>query len=511
MTREKRFQFNLLSTIVLFLILFCLSLAFQVILAQYQSKSITNPINEQMENIQNISMFLKNVNDCSRELDSYRWDYSDSVTIIASIRSHIADATVFLDGMQPDVSKLGEEQYLLANAIKTTATGQNTLLEAFVNLLLEQKNSEAANLYFTTIKRRNAYLVDYTQKLLETAILNTHESYLELTARNRQLQVLHVILNILSIIVGTLLSFSLFQLLSVLKQLSKESKAISNGNFAVPDIIYPRKDEVGDMTGAFNTMKHSMQEQVTLLQEKNTMAKELYQKENEALALQNLLDKEKLSQLCGQINPHFLFNTLNIIKIMAMEEQASKTEALLSSLGKLYRYVLAGNDTSVPLSREILIAGQFFSLQKARFGERINLAWDCPANLELTEIMVPPFILQPLIDNAIQHGLLQKEGNGKVSVSIRTEDGFLEITVTDDGFGMNEETLRDVREHLKNPSTSGEHVGLYNIAARLRLLGDDCGLSLESELGKGTKTHLRMPLVEQKEESEELDEKGTDR
>lgn len=141
-------------------------------------------------------------------------------------------------------------------------------------------------------------------------------------------------------------------MLRPIQELSKRSHEIGQGMFDTPDVDESRTDEIGDMAKAFNAMKRSMKRQVSLLEEQNRIKSALYQKETEALGLQNLLEKQKLQMLRSQVNPHFLFNTLNVLMYRAKEEHATSTAQMLRSLSTLYHYATTNNATQVPLSRE---------------------------------------------------------------------------------------------------------------------------------------------------------------
>ena len=236
------------------------------------------------------------------------------------------------------------------------------------------------------------------------------------------------------------------------------------------------------------------------------MEHELYVKETEALSMQNLIEAGKLQLLRSQIHPHFLFNTLNLISYTARQEKAEKTGKLITSLSRFFRYSLGSNAAAVPLAREKQIVDDYYSLYHARFGDRIRLRWEIDPDIELTETLIPSFLIQPLVENAIQHGLTPKEEGGCVEIRIEKKDGLLQITVSDDGVGMSEEALARLRDQLKNGALTGEHIGLYNVAARLRLSGRSDGLEIRSEANEGTSATMRLPLVLAEQEKEAEDE-----
>ena len=316
----------------------------------------------------------------------------------------------------------------------------------------------------------------------------------------------------LTVLVMILFGFAAFKevirMLSTVQEMASSSKAITAGDYDRPELSEHRKDEIGDMARAFNEMKRAMRNQMRLLTVNNEMEKEIHRKDTEALAMQNLLEREKLQLLRSQINPHFLFNTINVIKYTAQEEKAEKTDALLSSLARLFRYALADNEVMVPLSREIQIVDEYYSLYKARFKDKVSLIWDVSPFLVLTETLVPSFFLQPLVENAFKHGLGPKELSGSIRLTLEEKEGMLWVTVEDDGVGMEKEKLQALRSRLLDPPVTGEHIGLYSVAVRLKMMDARCRLEVTSQKGQGTAIHIEMPLMLRMEEEE--DDQDTD-
>ena len=164
------------------------------------------------------------------------------------------------------------------------------------------------------------------------------------------------------------------------------------------------------------------------------------------------------------------------------------------------------NDEQVPLSREVRIVDEYYSIYHVRFGERIRMRWCISDALDLTETMVPSFILQPIVENAFKHGIAPKEEGGVVRIRIAPlrEKGLLRISVCDNGVGIAPEQLAQLQTALAQPGERWEHIGVYNVAARLRLLDKRCRLEVRSRPAWGTAVCLYLPLVELTEE--ELDD-----
>jgi len=499
-------QTTLLGRIALFLTAFAVAMALQIGIDYYQTNYVLGPLERRSENIQTISQFLNDVEGCMTALENYRWDYGDAGLLIETVQDSEQRSAAHLERIDADLRVVSEEQYLLANAARTT---YQTLCQTLDSIVLElQANSptRASGLYYSTAELCGGYLRQYTQQLLEQACYDNQDAHTRLTRLNEGLKRAQTAVVLVSIITGTMLVLSLARLLRAVAALAQASQAISRGEFDTPDLDESQHDETGHMARAFNEMKRSTKRQVELLNEKRIMEGQLHTKEMEALELQALMEREKLQQLRSQINPHFLFNTLNVIMYTSQQEGAEKTHALIGSLSRLFRYALGSNESRVPLAREVQIVDEFYALYRARFGERLRLCWHISPEVDLPDTLVPSFILQPLVENAFKHGLAPKEEGGVVDVHIREEDGVLKIAVRDNGVGMGPEALEALRNNLQNPPTTGEHIGVYNVAARLRLLGSEYGMKIQSGQGVGTTAELRLPRILSWEEEGEADD-----
>lgn len=504
-------KMSLLNRIIGFLLAFGAMILLQITISRYQTTHVLEPLEERTESIQSISQFLNDVEGSMTALDNYRWDFGDTDALVETLRQQQKGSDAHLKQIDRDLGVVSEEQYLLANAAATTYGTFSVTVEEIIGLLQADRSDEASDLYYEKAVPCGDYLRQYTQQLLERAIRDNQSTYVNLNRLNGKLKEAQTIVLILCLVLGIILIISLLALLSSVKDMARASREISLGNFDTPDVDETLQDEIGQMARAFNEMKRSMKQQVRLLEERNQMQQQLLRKENEALEYQTLIEREKLQQLRSQINPHFLFNTLNVIMYSAQQEKAARTQSLIGSLSRLFRYALGSNEAKVPLSREIHIVDEFYSLYRARFGERMKLKWFLSPEVELTETMVPSFILQPLVENAFKHGLGPKEEGGCVEVYVDVETGALKICVRDDGVGMNQEDLTRLRRNLRNPPDTGEHIGMYNVAARLRLSGEGYGMEIRSREGQGTEVVLRLPLVRLWDEEEEQDDQDSDR
>ena len=206
-------------------------------------------------------------------------------------------------------------------------------------------------------------------------------------------------------------------------------------------------------------------------------------------------EKEKrrleLSMLQMQINPHFLYNTLSSIKWMAVFQRAKGIESMVNSLGIVLQASYSKMDEFVTLDEELDILGHYLNIQKIRYQGKIQMNLICK-NQQLLSCYVPRFILQPVVENAVFHGIAPKDGEGEIKIIIAEEPGNLKITVEDNGVGMDETVLENVLKRSKGERQG--HIGLANVHSRIRLIyGSEYGVHVESLKGKYTKLRIIMP------------------
>jgi two-component system sensor histidine kinase LytS len=198
-----------------------------------------------------------------------------------------------------------------------------------------------------------------------------------------------------------------------------------------------------------------------------------------------LLARAEIQSLQAQVNPHFLFNALNTI-VYYCRRQPDTARNLLIHLGNYYRNNLTTPDYLISLDTELQRINDYVKIETARFQGKLNVIYDIP---DECTCQVPAFILQPLVENAIKHGLYKKKAGGKVIISGRIVERNVVVFVDDDGVGMDEEQVRNVL----NPDSG--HIGIANVNARMKsFYGENYQLSVESKVGDGTRVTLTFPL-----------------
>ena len=205
---------------------------------------------------------------------------------------------------------------------------------------------------------------------------------------------------------------------------------------------------------------------------------------------QQSLHRAELELLLAQINPHFLYNTLDSIAILAESEREEDVVTMVTSLSTFFRNSLNDGQDIIPLRSELAQATSYLEIQQIRYSDIMNYTIDVPE--EMMDCMVPKLILQPLIENALYHGIKNRRGRGTISITGLQEEKDLLLKVKDNGAGMDPAHLRELQDGIYQENHRG--LGLKNVARRIRLYcGEGYGLSFESEQGKGTEVTIRLP------------------
>ena len=297
----------------------------------------------------------------------------------------------------------------------------------------------------------------------------------ELLSKSRQAQSVYVLTAIILVIVALL--FSRFMARSItlpIQKLRDSMKKVQEGDFSVSDVVVDSKNEIGSLTKSFDVMTHRIHE----LMEQN-----VHEQEEKR--------RSELKALQSQINPHFLYNTLDSIIWMAEGKKNEEVVLMTASLARLLRQSISNEDEVVPIANEVEYARGYLTIQKMRYKDKLE--FQIEADSSILYIPLIKLVLQPIIENAIYHGLKYKESKGLLIVKGFMKDGNAVLQVIDDGVGMDEETLAHIYDkHKVNYHSNG--VGVYNVQKRLKLYyGEDYGITYTSELGKGTTATITIP------------------
>ena len=304
---------------------------------------------------------------------------------------------------------------------------------------------------------------------------------------------------IFSVLIFFVLYFTITSIMEPLVEISEVAHKVARRNFDVPLFNRKTKDEIGNICKAFDRMIISIREYIDTIWEKARTEAELKEKEIE---MQALYTDAQLRALQNQINPHFLFNTLNTGAQLAMMENADKTCYFIEQVADFFRYNIQQQKHTVSIDEELGLIDNFVYIMKVRFGNRLEFTKEIPDG-EFTE-QIPSMTLQPLVENCIKHGLTNTKG--KVKLSIKRDKKFIIISISDNGDGMSENTRNAVFEavasgttrlsqELLDDNSTHNGTGLISVFMRLKLQFQRSDLFeiTDGENGKGTKFIIRIP------------------
>ena len=375
-----------------------------------------------------------------------------------------------------------ENHFTLTNYINLI----NSLIETTDRLISVERDSEAAVRELAETTRIGNYISEMTLTLIDME-LKTHEPFyrgiMEQSIELVKLGIWMILLTSLLLLLATYW-FSL-SITKPVHQLTVAASELSKGNFD-KEIHVKTRDEIAFLAKTFDHMRTNINNLIQQIKEKAKLEHELQQNKI-------LLQESHFRSLQSQINPHFLFNTLNTLSKKAYLEGSEEISDLLVSVADLLRYNLKQIDRSVTLRDELMIVKQYMEIQKARFTNRLQLHFEI--DNESLDVPIPALTLQPIIENAVIHAVEPREDGGVITVKISDESDYVIVQISDDGHGMLEEKriqlLSEQSVPLEGHSTG---IGFSNVIKRLRLFyGREDVIEIKSTIGSGTTVCLKIP------------------
>ena len=216
---------------------------------------------------------------------------------------------------------------------------------------------------------------------------------------------------------------------------------------------------------------------------------------------QSLKRRAELQALQAQINPHFLYNTMDSIRWKAEKAGAQDIVQMTTSLATLFRISLSRGQEIITIEQEARHILSYLQIQAQRYGDKLRYFFDIPP--EAFPLYTVKLVLQPLVENAIYHRIKESDGSGEINISISVAEDLVTMRVTDNGRGIPEDRLKMLQEGLaRGIRVNSDGYGIFNVNERLRLhFGPQYGLTLESQWGAGTTATITMPRITAKEVS----------
>lgn len=298
----------------------------------------------------------------------------------------------------------------------------------------------------------------------------------ELIANQYQINISYFLWTILALVIALYLSFFISRHLSrPIKLLQRSMKQVEKGDFSIRS-DFRSENEIGQLGHTFNIMVGRIKDLM-----------------NQIIQNEESKRKSEMQLLQAQINPHFLYNTLDSIIWMAERKKHDEVVQMTSSLAKLFRAIINKNNETVPVRVEIEHITNYLLIQSMRYKDKLDFQIDVDPGI--LEVHIPKIILQPIVENAIYHGIKNSLEPGLVKITGREDGDNIVFVVADNGVGMEPEKLEQILK-LKDGIIKG--IGVSNVNERIKLFGNEFGLTFKSEKWEGTEVRIVLPKSAQK-------------
>lgn len=242
-------------------------------------------------------------------------------------------------------------------------------------------------------------------------------------------------------------------------------------------------DEIGELYQELEQMMKDIQKLMNRVVEEQVQKEKLHTRQKEV----------EFKMLASQINPHFLYNTLETIRMKAMVNKQPEIAELVMMLAKTMRYNIHVSDQMVRLKDELQMVEYYLKIQEYRFGDRISSEMEVDAEVD-RNALVMPLIIQPFVENAFVHGLEEKDRDGKLCIHVCMKEGDILIKIRDNGKGMDYYELGELRKSLHEETVDRTHIGIHNVNQRIKIkYGENYGIQIDSKEKYGTKVIIRVP------------------
>lgn len=493
MQKENIFFWKNLSIRTKLLLTFCLTASIMFVVNMILYNEINHSMQE-LDTVYSTNVRLNELSECLEQIQNEVYEYlntksSDSLEKFYRNEQNLSDMLEQLNGSNVD------------NAMKMLEKNIRNMADSYLSLAeetVQAKRGRNIERYKESYTETNKYY-----HYIQTAIYNLNNLQFRLNTDNyqtllRSLSYAEVmssgILITVAIVNLILLSLMVRSIIQPLHELAVAANEVAEGKFDVslpnPDAM----DEVGIVTVAFSKMVTSIREYLEQLRDSMEMEQRLKERE---LLMETHLKDAQLKYLQAQINPHFLFNSLNAGVQLSMLEDAEQTSIFLENMADFLRYNVRKVEEATTLAEEIEAVDSYVYILNVRFAGDIHFEKDIEAGVG--EIQLPSMIIQPLVENAVNHGIRDVDWEGHIWLSVKKERNYLVISVKDNGQGMTRERIEEILEcHVSGNrlETDSTGIGLDNVIHRLELYFNQKDLvQIYSEgIGKGCEVRMNIPF-----------------
>ena len=411
----------------------------------------------------------------SNALEDYYSNTEDFCLLYEKLNDKNIDNPVKI--LEKNIRNMSENYLLLTDEAVQAKRGRNVAK-------YKQCYNEAEKLY--------GYINHYIYNLNSKQFKNNAANYESMQDAMGYIEITSAMILLLVVAVGIiLLAFTTAELLKPLRNLADTAHLVGQGDFNVKVPQVRSEDEIGVVTKAFNTMVDSLK--TYMEKTRKSMEKELLMEAH--------LKEAKLKFYQSQINPHFLFNSLNAGAQLAMMEDADRTCLFMEKMADFFRYNVKKSWDDAVIREEVEAVNNYIYILNVRFAG--DIGYECQVDSSVEDFHVPSMILQPLVENAVNHGIRNVEWDGLVELNITKEQSQIKISIKDNGQGITKEKIEEILKGViktEDSETDSTGVGINNVKSRLELYyGRTDIFHIYSEgKNKGTEIVLLLPMEEEK-------------
>lgn len=447
-----------------------------------------------MDSVYSSNVNLNELSDRLDEVQNYMYKYlevkdSDSLTAYYRAEQEYRD---LLDGLNMSITD--NPIQILEKNIRSMSQSYLTITDETVQAK-RGLNVEKYKSSYESALRLYKFINDDISVLNGQQFKNNSASYQTLQSALRYLEIISlVILCIVMIISLAVMMMMTRDIVTPLTNLAHTAKLVGQGNFHVKVSPIKSGDELGIVTGTFNQMVDSLDEYVNKIKESAKKEQEMKARE---LLMENHLKEAQLRYLQSQINPHFLFNSLNAGVQLAVMEDAERTSVFIEKMADFFRYNVKKGDGDAAIREEVETVENYIYILNVRFAGEIHYIPE--VDQAVLDYRIPSMILQPLVENAVNHGIRGIEWQGEIRLRVTDRTDKIEICVRDNGRGMTGAQIQEIVAGNHIDSDSGSTgIGLGNVISRLRLYyGTDQVFRIASDgENYGTSVILTIPKKE---------------
>lgn len=390
--------------------------------------------------------------------------------------------------------RIDTEMIPAAKALSDVAPEETNQILANVAAIQKLIRLPVSETNYTALKR----VLNSISISIDTATSKSINASYDAITRNSNFsatsKIITIVISLIAIgIIGVIYVFMLSRTITEpIKKLTTYSMEIAKGNFQTEQLNINSSDDLNILAFAFNKMAASIQKMIAEITEKSNLERKLFEEEMKNLKISEQLNEARFLALQSQINPHFLFNTLNTITRKSMFEKAPETTELIQSLSDIFRYNLQSSNKEVFLEEELTAVKKYVHIQQTRFGSRIGFEI---VGHDFHSVQIPRFIIQPLVENAIIHGIEPKLNGGTVRIKTYRKADVIYLKIIDNGVGIPKNQIISILTGTDETRFKGHTtaIGINNVRDRLLLYykSPTC-FNLQSKLNLGTVITLKI-------------------